>query len=177
MQIKRAIPHPVLQHTVRLFEERRIDVGSAVLSWPVPASPHQILDIHPPHSYCPRQRWPGEKPAGGFCGRTADRFPRSHLSVRPGSRFHNPISTSRPQSVDWHRHALVNEVPVATDILGMRGVGLADAVRTAPHFAARVCAAERLLEAILSRRAILDKAISFTSSFLLETGGQIRIDY
>jgi hypothetical protein len=46
MDIKRAWPHPELRSVVRSFEERRADLGSAVLSWPVAARPHQILNIH-----------------------------------------------------------------------------------------------------------------------------------
>src|ERR1700722_6016311 len=46
MDIKRALPHPELRSVVRSFEERRADLGSAVLSWPVAARPHQILNIH-----------------------------------------------------------------------------------------------------------------------------------
>jgi hypothetical protein len=46
MDIKRALPRPELRSVVRSFEERRVDLGSAVLTWPVAARPHQILDIH-----------------------------------------------------------------------------------------------------------------------------------
>jgi hypothetical protein len=43
MDIKRALPRPELRSVVRSFEERRADLGSAVLTWPVAARPHQIL--------------------------------------------------------------------------------------------------------------------------------------
>ena len=46
MDIKRALPRPELRSVVRSFEERRADLGSAVLTWPVAARPHQILNIH-----------------------------------------------------------------------------------------------------------------------------------
>jgi len=46
MDIKRALPRPELRSVVRSFEERRADLGSAVLTWPVAARPHQILDVH-----------------------------------------------------------------------------------------------------------------------------------
>ena len=39
MDIKRALPCPELRSVVRSFEERRADLGSAVLSWPVAARP------------------------------------------------------------------------------------------------------------------------------------------
>ena len=35
MDIKRAFPRPELRSVVRSFEERRADLGSAVLTWPV----------------------------------------------------------------------------------------------------------------------------------------------
>ena len=46
MDIKRALPRPELRGVVRSFEERRAELGSAVLTWPVAAQPHQILNIH-----------------------------------------------------------------------------------------------------------------------------------
>ena len=46
MDIKRALPRPQLRAVVRSFEERRAELGSAVLTWPVAARPHQILNIH-----------------------------------------------------------------------------------------------------------------------------------
>ena len=46
MDIRRALPHPELRSVVRSFEERRAELGSAVLTWPVAARPHQILNIH-----------------------------------------------------------------------------------------------------------------------------------
>src|SRR4051794_21945468 len=46
MHIERALPRSELRSVVRSFEERRADLGSAVLSWPVAARPHQILNIH-----------------------------------------------------------------------------------------------------------------------------------
>lgn len=46
MDIKRAIPRPQLRAVIRSFEERRAELGSAVLTWPVAARPHQILNIH-----------------------------------------------------------------------------------------------------------------------------------
>src|ERR1700730_6540738 len=46
MDIKRALPSPGLRSVVRSFEERRADLGSAVLTWPVAARPHQILNVY-----------------------------------------------------------------------------------------------------------------------------------
>ena len=46
MDIKRALPRPQLRGVVRSFQERRAELGSAMLAWPVAARPHQILNIH-----------------------------------------------------------------------------------------------------------------------------------
>jgi hypothetical protein len=46
MDIKRALPRPQLRDVVHGFEERRVELGSAVLGWPVAARPHQILIVH-----------------------------------------------------------------------------------------------------------------------------------
>src|ERR1700689_5445301 len=46
MDIERALPRPQLRGVVRSFQERRAELGSAVLTWPVAARPHQILNIH-----------------------------------------------------------------------------------------------------------------------------------
>jgi hypothetical protein len=46
MDIKRAFPRPELRDVVRSFQERPAELGSAVLTWPVAARPHQILDVH-----------------------------------------------------------------------------------------------------------------------------------
>ena len=46
MDVRRAIPHPALRSLVRSFGERRGSLGSTVLSWPLTARPHQIIDIY-----------------------------------------------------------------------------------------------------------------------------------
>jgi len=46
MDIKRALPHHQLRGVLRALEERRVDLGSGALGWPVPARPHQILVVH-----------------------------------------------------------------------------------------------------------------------------------
>jgi hypothetical protein len=46
MDVTRAMPHPALRGIVRSFEERRGTLGSSVLSWPLTARPHQIIDIY-----------------------------------------------------------------------------------------------------------------------------------
>jgi hypothetical protein len=51
MDIKQALPCPQLPDIVRSFEERRLELGSAVLAWLVAARPHQILNIHMAEPY------------------------------------------------------------------------------------------------------------------------------
>src|SRR5512145_1165142 len=45
MEAKRRLAHHALRSVVRSFGERRATLGSAVLSWPLAARPHQIIDI------------------------------------------------------------------------------------------------------------------------------------
>src|SRR3978361_1222724 len=46
MDVRRALPHPALRAVVRSFEERRASLGATVMTWPLPARPHQIIDIY-----------------------------------------------------------------------------------------------------------------------------------
>jgi hypothetical protein len=46
MEIKRALPRPQLRSVVRMFEERRAELGRGTLTWSVAARPHQILNIN-----------------------------------------------------------------------------------------------------------------------------------
>jgi AraC-like DNA-binding protein len=178
MQIRRAFPHPVLQKAVRLFEERRVDLGSAILSWPVPARPHQILDIHLAQPYTVRI-------SGGLAKSSPETFvvgpqtgPRARIFL--SGRVHVFTILFQPAGLDrltgMDMRSLVNEAPVATDVLGRSGSGLADAIRAAPDFIARVGAAEHWLDARLSGRATSDEAINLASCLLVATSGQIRID-
>ena len=178
MQIKRAVPHPVLRNTVRLFEERRVDLGSTILSWPVPARPHQILDIHLAQPYSVRVN-------GGPAKSSPETFvvgpqtgPRARLflsgQVHVFTILFQPAGLNQLTGIDMR--SLVNEDPMAADVLGTSAVGLDDAVRAAKDFPARVRAAERWLDARLNSRATTDEAISFASGLLVEAGGQIRID-
>jgi AraC-like DNA-binding protein len=178
MQIKRAVPHQVLRNTVRLFEERRIDLGSAILSWPVPARPHQILDIHLAQPYSvrvsggPTKRLPETFVVGPQTGPRARLFLSGQVHVF--TILFQPAGLNRLTGIDMR--SLVNEDPVATDVLGTSAVGLGDAVRAATDFPSRVLAAERWLAAILNNRATSDEAIGFATGLLIATGGQIRID-
>jgi len=178
MQIKRAVPHPVLRNIVRLFEERRVDLGSTILSWPVPARPHQILDIHLAQPYLVRVNGGPAKSVPGTFVVGPQTIPGAQLflsgSVHVFTILFQPAGLNQLIGIDMR--SLVNEVPTATDVLGSSAVRLSDAVRAAPDFPARVRAAEQWLDAILSGRATSDEAINFASGLLISTGGQVRID-
>jgi AraC-like DNA-binding protein len=178
MQITRAIPHPALQKAVRLFEERRVDLGSAVLAWPVPARPHQILDIHLAQPYTVRIN-------GGPAKSTPETFivgpqtrPRARIFL--SGRVHvftilfQPAGLNQLTGIDMR--SLVNESHATTDVFGRSGLELADVIRAARDFSDRVRAAERWLDARLSSRASFDEVINIASSLLVATSGQIRID-
>jgi AraC-like DNA-binding protein len=178
MEIKRALPQPVFQNVVRLFEERRVDLGSAILSWPVPARPHQILDIHMAQPYLVRVN-------GGPMKGVPETFvvgpqtaPRAQLflsgQVHVFTILFQPAGLNQLIGIDMR--SLVNEDPAATDVLGTSAVRLGDAVRAAQDFPARVRAAEHWLHATLNDRATTDKAINLASRLLITTAGQIRID-
>jgi AraC-like DNA-binding protein len=178
MQIRRAVPHSVLQSAVRLFEERRVDLGSMVLNWPVPARPHQILDIHLGQPYSVRVN-------GGLLKMLPETFvvgpqtgPRARISlsgqVHVFTILFQPAGLNRLTGIDMR--SLVNEAPMTTDVLGSSATVLADAVRAAEDFPGRVRAAERWLDARLSTRARSDEAISIASGVLMARGGQVKID-
>ena len=46
MDVRRRAPHPALRSVLRSFEERRATLGSGLLTWPLAARPHQIIDIY-----------------------------------------------------------------------------------------------------------------------------------
>ncbi len=178
MQIRRAVPHSVLQTAVRLFEERCVDLGSMVLSWPVPARPHQILDIHLGRPYSVRIKDGPSKilPETFVVGPQTG--PRAHISlsgqVHVFTIVFQPTGLNQLTGIDMR--SLVNEAPVTTDLLGSSATRLADDVRAANDFPGRVCAAERWLDTRLNARARPDEAIGFASSLLMARGGQVRID-
>jgi AraC-like DNA-binding protein len=178
MQIKRAVPHPVLRNVVRLFEERRVDLGSTILSWPAPSGPHQILVVHLAQPYLKRVN-------GGPAKSVPETFlvgpqtvPAAQLilsgQVHVFTILFQPAGLNRLIGIDMR--SLVNGAPAAMDVLGTSAVRLGDAVRAAPDFSARVRAAGQWLDATLNKRATSDEAINVASGLLIATAGQIRID-
>jgi AraC-like DNA-binding protein len=144
----------------------------------VPARPHQILDIHLAQPYTVRINGGPAKssPETFIVGPQTGPRARIFLSgqVHVFTILFQPAGLNQLTGMDMR--SLVNESPVATDVLGRSGAGLANAIRAAPDFAARVRAAERWLDARLSGRATSDEAINLASCLLITTSGQIRID-
>jgi len=177
MKIRQAIPHPDLRGVVRSFEERYADLGSAVLSWPVPARPHQILDIHLADPFMVRTD-------GGPARRVPDTLlvgPQTfrHAQLYLAGRVHvfnilfQPTGLNRLIGIDMR--SLVNRDPAASDVLGKSAASLSDAVRTAPDFPSRVRAAEQWLAVILNGRRV-DESVGHASRLLITARGQMRID-
>jgi hypothetical protein len=177
MDIERALPSPELRSVVRSFEERRADLGSAVLAWPVAARPHQVLDIHLAEPY--RVRLNGGPawllPETIVVG--PQTYRRAHLYL--SGRIHvfnilfQPVGFHRLVGIDMT--SLVNEDPIASDVLGPSAVTLGDAVRGATDFKSRVAAAERWLGTKLDGRDN-DEPIGHASRLLIATRGCARID-
>ena len=177
MDIKRALPHPQLRGVLRLFEERRVELGSAVLAWPVAARPHQILDIHLAEPY--RVRIDGGQlsttPDVGMVG--PQTYRRAHVclsgSVHVFNILFQPTGLNRLVGIDMT--TLVNQDPAASDVLGKSATSLGDAVRMAPDFDLRVAAVERWVEAMLEKRGP-DCTIAATSRRMIAVRGRTRIE-
>jgi AraC-like DNA-binding protein len=177
MKISRAIAHPDLQSVVRSFQERHADLGSTVLSFPVPARPHQILDIHLAEPFMVRtDRGPARRvPETLLVGpQTSHRF-QLYLSgkVHIFNILFQPTGLNRLFGIDMR--SLVNQDPAASDVLGKAAAKLGDAVRSAADFPSRVRAAERCLATLLNGRRN-DEPIGLASRLLIATQGQMRID-
>jgi len=155
MEIKRAVPHPVLRPIVRLFEERRLDLGSAILRWPVPARPQQILDIHLGQPFQVRVDGGPAKNVPEMVVVGPQTFPRAELALSGQVHVFNilfqPAGLNRLTGINMI--SLVDDDPAASDVLGTSAVRLGDAVRLSPDFATRVRAAEQWLDAMTSRRS------------------------
>ncbi|TYL96618.1 hypothetical protein FXB40_11265 [Bradyrhizobium rifense] len=154
MDVERALPRPLYRSVVRSFEERRIELGSAVLSWPVAAPPHQILNIHLGEPYRVR--------VDGRANSTPDisvvgpqTYRRAHVSLSGSVHVFNilfqPAGLNRLFGINMM--SLVNQDPAASDVLGKSAATLGDAVRTAADFELRVAAAESWVGTMLERRS------------------------
>jgi AraC-like DNA-binding protein len=177
MDVRRALPHPALRGVVRSFGERRGSLGSAVMSWPLPARPHQIIDIYLAEPLRLRlDDGPMETaPEMAVVGPQASR--RTQLYVSGELHIFNilfqPAGLNRLVGVDMT--ALANQGVAARDVLGKSASRLSDAVRSAKDFRSRIVAAERWIGGLLhDSRA--ENGIDHTSRLLMATRGSARID-
>lgn len=177
MDVRRVTPHPALRGVVQSFGERRGTLGAAVLSWPLTARPHQIIDIYLGDPF--RIRIDGGplqmSPESVVVGPQGSRRIQMYVSgeVHIFNILLQPAALNRLIGVDMT--SLVNEGIAAHDVLGKRAIGLNDAVRLAPDFASRVAAAERWFGRLLESSSPAG-GIDLASRLLLATRGRVRID-
>jgi len=177
MDVRRKMPHPAIRSVVRSFEERRGNLGPAMLTWPLAARPHQIIDIYLGDPFRvsldggPLQMAPETVVVGPQGSH------RIHLCVSGQIHVFNillqPAGLNRMVGIDMT--TLVNEGIAARDVLGRSALLLSDAVRSATSFASRVAAAELWFGMMLERCSPQD-GIGHTSRLLLATRGRARID-
>lgn len=173
MDIKRALPRPELRSVVRSFEERRADLGSTVLSWPVAARPHQILNIHLAEPY--RVRLDGgalsTSPEIGVVGPQTYRRAHVHLSgrIHVFNILFQPTGLNRLIGINMT--SLVDEDPAASDVLGHSATTLGDAVRAASDFLERVAAVERWIAAMLDEQGPEDPIGPVAREMIAVRGG------
>jgi AraC-like DNA-binding protein len=176
MDVRRAMPHPALRGVVQSFGERRGSLGTTVLTWPLTARPHQIIDIYLGDPF--RVRIEGgalqTAPETVVVGPQGSRRIQMYISseVHVFNILLQPAALNRLIGIDMT--SLVNEGIAARDVLGKHAVGLHDAVRSAPDFGSRVAAAERWFGKLLERSGPED-GIDLTSRLLLATRGRARI--
>jgi AraC-like DNA-binding protein len=176
MDIKRALPHPTLRVVLRALEERRVDLGGGVLSWPVPARPHQLLIIHlaEPYRVAVDGGQAAATPEMSLVGPQSYRRAQVCLtgSVHVFTILFQPTGLNRLVGIDMT--TLLNHDPAASDVLGDSAAVLGDALRMAPDFASRVAAVEHWVEAKLEARGA-DCVIGLASRRMLASRGSARI--
>lgn len=176
MDVRRALPHPALRGIVQRFAERRATLGTKVLSWPLAARPHQIIDIYLGDPFHIRvdggslQIAPESVVVGPQGSRRIQIYVSGELYLF--NILLQPAALNRLVGIDMT--SLVNEGIAAHDVLGRYAVGLNDAVRSAPDFVSRVAAAERWFGNLLESRGPADE-IDLASRILLATRGRVRI--
>jgi AraC-like DNA-binding protein len=177
MDVRCALPHPALRGIVRSFRERRGNLGSAVLTWPLPARPHQIIDIYLAEPFRlridngPLQTAPETVVVGPQGSRRIQLYMPSEIHLF--NILFQPAGLSRLTGIDMT--SLVNEGITARDVLGKQATRLNDAVRLAPDFSSRVAAAERWIGSMLDGSPRPD-SIDVASKLLWAARGGVRID-
>lgn len=178
MAVVRVKPRPELRDVVRSFGELRMDLGSAAVTWTIPARPHQILDVYLTDPY-KAQLDDGPlktSPETVVVGPQSRSCFRLHMSghVHAFNILFQPAGFHRLVGVDMA--SLVNRDPAAADVLGRHAsLLLRDAVLSATDFPSRVAAAEQCIGRMLDGRPPID-AIDHASRLLAATRGRIRID-
>jgi AraC-like DNA-binding protein len=177
MDIKRALPRPELRSVVRSFEERRADLGSAVLTWPVAARPHQILDIHLAEPYQVRIDGGPAKTSPETAVVGPQTYRRAHVHLLGQIHVFNILfqPTGLNRLVGINMTSLVNQDPAASDVLGKAAAVLGDAVCAAPDFQLRVAAVERWVGMMLDKGGP-DGTIGLASRQMIALRGRARIE-
>ena len=177
MDIKRALPRPEFRSVIRSFEERRADLGSAVLGWPVAARPHQILDIHLAQPFQVRIDGGRAKtsPETVVVGPQTRRRAHVHLSgrIHVFNILFQPTGLNRLIGINMT--SLVDQDPAASDVFGKAAAVLRGAVRTAPDFHQRVAVVERWVGMMLDERGP-DDTIGLASRWMIAVRGGVRIE-
>lgn len=178
MEIRRAIPNPKFRKIVRLFEERRVDLGSLTISWPVSARPHQIIDIYLEEPFRVRLGEGSIRAVPETVVVGPQTFSRARLSMSGKVHVFNILfqPTGLNQLIGVDMRLLVNQDPAASDVLGTSAVRLSDTVRSAKDFFARVRATEQWLDGVMEKRAWSNEEINHASTLLIGSAGQIRVD-
>ena len=177
MDIKRALPSPGLRSVVRSFEERRADLGSAVLTWPVAARPHQILNVYLAEPYQVRIDGGPAKTSPEMSVVGPQTYRRAHIYLSGQIHVFNILfqPTGLNRLVGINMTSLVDQDPAASDVLGRSAVALGDAVRAAPDFRLRVAAVERWVGMMLDGRDA-DGTIDHASRLMIAVQGRVRIE-
>lgn len=176
MEIQRAVPRYQLQVVIRGFEERRSELGNAVLAWPVAARPHQVLVVHLADPYRIRINGgqPHSAPEMSIVGPQSRRRAHVYLSgsIHVFTILFQPAGLHRLVGIDMT--TLVDRDPMASDVLGKAALTLREAVFMARSFDTRVAAVERWAEQMLEERR-LDDIIGISSRRMLAARGDVRI--
>jgi len=176
MQIQRVKSHTALRGVVRQFSERRAALGSAVVTFPLAARPHQIIDIYLGDPFRlrlddgPLQSAPEMVVVGPQGSRRIQLYVSGELHVF--NILLQPAGLHRLSGIDMTY--LINEGTPARDVLGRSAVLLEDAVRSAKDFPARVAAAERWFGMMLDGRR--EDGIGHTSRLMIAARGNVRVD-
>jgi AraC-like DNA-binding protein len=148
------------------------------VNWPVPARPHQIIDIYLEEPFRVRVGEGSIRPVPQIVVVGPQTFPRARLSM--SGRIHvfnilfQPAGLNQLTGVDMR--TLVDQDPAASDVLGRSAVRLGNRVRAASDFPARVRATEQWLDGVMERRTSSNEAINHASALLITTAGQMRVD-